>query len=194
MTNAAPSPRKPKPQHAPGARLVQRSTDAPARAPGKPHPAARAPRITRRVSKAITDMIWLGLTPNDAADRHKINHGAFARILNLPAIQQIIKREMDVLMQSTAPRALKIISVLMEDGKVERVRLDAAKYIHGEERKGGPGVQVNVGIAANITPGYVIAIPQDYVEPARQMLKLAGSTANALENQGDVAHSEKATP
>lgn len=171
-----------------------RPTDRPARIPGgHPHPRGLKPRITRRLTRCIEDWIRNGLSPEAAADQHGINRGAFFRSLQRPAVKQIVQEEMEVLRASKRPRALAIISELAESRETPApVRLNAAKHLDiGDKQQAG--VTVNVGINANIAPGYQVMIPEAHAKTAHQTLNLAGSTRNLLELQGDVTSAEKGT-
>ena len=71
-----------------------------------------------------------------------------------------------------------------------RVRLEAAKWLHGEHMPGG-GATVNVGVQV-VTPGYVLDLREDEESLARddaarmQMRRLDVHGAKPLADKGDV--------
>lgn len=75
---------------------------------------------------------------------------------------------------------------LRDEGKSERVQLEAARFLNGEAM-GSSGVQVNVGV--QVSPGYVIDLREDNATVSadqakrRQMLELAANEAKALKDK-----------
>lgn len=151
-------------------------------------------RVTPRVRKAVHDMVWHGLTWDQAADAHTINRGAFARSLSRPGVQALIRAEVQVLKSSASPMAARRIIDLAGQDENLKVALEAAKYIDSGGKSDGPTVNVNVGVS--LQPGYQVRIPEGMIDvtPGHQPSGLLTQTANPLIPQADVPTPEKGTP
>lgn len=148
-----------------------------------------------KVKHAIDLMIWGGqdglpLRRSDAAKAAGIADVTLRTALAQPLVLKHYNSQLDVLRTGERPRSIAKIAELRDTAKSERTQLDAAKYLDGGDK--GSGITVNVGIQ-NLQPGYAIAVPQDYADGARQMLKLSGSHANVLDLQADVPTDEPGT-
>jgi hypothetical protein len=138
-------------------------------------------------------MIWgdgdkgLPLKRADAAKAVGISDVTLRQALSNPLVVRYYRDQLEVLRTGERPRSIAKIAQLRDKAKSERTQFDAAKYLDGGDRS--TGVTVNVGV--NVAPGYLVTIPE--TEGARQMLKLAGSHANVLDQSQSVPNDDQGT-
>jgi hypothetical protein len=132
----------------------------------------------------------------DAAKLAGISDEHLRKAFRNPVIVKAYNDELDVLRSSARAMNLHTAIGIRDDKEMaksasgNRVRIDAARFIEGRDVPAN--VQVNVGV--NIAPGYLVGLPEPVVDGARQMLKLAGSHANVLDQSQDVHTDEAETP
>lgn len=122
-------------------------------------------------------MIWgdddgIPVVRKDAAKLAGLSDETLRKAFRNPVVVKHYRDELEVLRTSARPRALHKIEHLSQNAGSERIQLDAAKYLDGGDGRGG--VTVNVGVNANIAPGYMVDVSgytadlQDVAQMGRQ--------------------------
>lgn len=148
-----------------------------------------------KVKAAINLMIWGGddgipMKRPEAAKAVGLSDITLRQALGNPLVFKFYNEQLEVLRSSKRPRALHTIADLSENAAGEAVKLRAAIYLDGGDKPGGVNVNVQVN---SIVPGYQVTIPQAYASDAPQLMKLAGSTRNVLEQSQSVPHEDADT-
>lgn len=130
-----------------------------------------------KVKAAIRLMIWGGddgmpMKRQDAAKAAGLADVTLRQALSNPMVLKFYNAELEVLRTGERPRSIAKIAGLRDSAASERIQLDAAKYLDGGDGRGG--VTVNVGVNANIAPGYMVDVSgytadlQDVAQMGRQ--------------------------
>lgn len=135
---------------------------------------------TRRVKTAIAAMVFDGADRKAAAAAAGMTDHSLREALRKPHVLAYLREQKEVLRTSAGAAALRTIATLATEAKAERVKLDAAKYLDGNEKQGGTSINVAVGVNVS-TPGYVIDLS------APQPATLNDHDANALIEHDEVA-------
>jgi len=99
-------------------------------------------------------MVFEGCDRKTAAQRVGLTDHSMYQAFRQPAVVQHYNEQLQVLRTSERARNLHTGIELRDKSESDKVRLDAAKYLDGNEKS---GVTVNVGVGVNVsTPGYVI--------------------------------------
>jgi len=142
--------------------------------------------LSHKVKAAIDRMVFDAVARPEAAEIVGLADTTLRLAFRNPVVVKHYREQMVVLRESERPRSVNKIVALRDKAESERVQLDAAKYLDGQDRAGPANVGVQV---VNIVPGYQIGISSDMADKARQILQQSGSVANVL----DLKAAEKAT-
>jgi hypothetical protein len=149
-------------------------------------------------ARQLVELVTLGppdgsgpaLTLPQAAAAMGIKIGTARKYLHLPVARQYFLQLCTALREGEIPANIRAAVEIRDDPKLKsaagaRARIDAARYI---ERGGdkAQGMTLNLGMAigvgANIAPGYLVTIPQNYADASREILRNAGSTRDVLDD------------
>lgn len=132
--------------------------------------------------KLVYAMVHQALSRNDAATAVGMSHNAAINAFHEPAVRLLYNKELDVLRTSGRARNLHVGEELRDKSASDKVRLEAAKWLHGESDRASGGGVVNVQV--NVQPGYIVQVGQPSAEVQR-VLELAGSTRRAPASEGE---------
>jgi hypothetical protein len=104
-------------------------------------------------------MVDEGLGRQEAAKRAGLADRSAREAFAKPAVKAEYARLLEVFRTSERSRNLHAGIKLRDEAKSERVRLEAAKWLHGEHLPGG--ATVNVGVGVLVQPGYVLDLRED---------------------------------
>lgn len=150
--------------------------------------------LSKRVKEAINLMIFSGWSRKQAAETVGLADNSVYAALRNPEVLAYWNQQLEVLRTGERPRnihtAIEIrdSDSLRETASGQKVRLEAAKMLEGDD--GHRGTTVNVGIA--VTPGYVIDLrPGDELERGKQLSHLIDIDPKSLSHKAEVAQDEE---
>lgn len=135
---------------------------------------------------AIQYMVRDGLSRKQAAEKAGIKDDTLYKAFLNPEVRREYEAQIDVLRTSERARNIHKAAQLRDEAESEKVQLDSAKWLHGEDKQGG--VTVNVGV--NVQPGYVIGATEHVPQDLSAILQKAGSTRNVLNIQAERSDDE----
>lgn len=135
----------------------------PVKRPGRPRKGSdrSAGGLSDRVREAIDLMVWQAMKRPEAAAQAGIADNTLRQAFGKPAVMAYYNRAVEVLRAGERARNIHTAVEVRDDPSLRgtaaggKARLDAAKWLHGED--GAGGVTVNVGVGLQVTPGYVVA-------------------------------------
>ena len=134
--------------------------------------------LTGKRKQLVELMVYEAKPLRIAAEMVGYSYRRARECLTNPAVMQYYKDQLVVLRESERARNLATGVELRDTSGSDKVRLEAAKYLDGNNDRGG--LTVNVGVQVG-PPGYMVAAPPLDGE----MLRLAGSTRTALDLQAE---------
>lgn len=122
---------------------------------------------------------------DEACDLLRIRRRRGREIMQSPAAQKELARQLQGLRSGMKARAMTVLGAILEDegdgsAATKTVRLKAANAILGEENRNG-GVTVNVNNGPVLQAGVVIRLPEGVQAPP---LETSQAAAPAIEHQG----------
>jgi hypothetical protein len=137
--------------------------------------------VKPRLRRAIEAMVFEGLDRRAAAHAVGLRDITLYKAFKHPHVLKYYRDQLDVLRNSELARNLHVGIALRNASESDKVKLEAAKWLHGEsDRANGPGVQI--GVAVNVQPGYMVDVSKHSAE-ASHYLRVSGSVKTIEQDQ-----------
>lgn len=134
--------------------------------------------LTKRSRLLVEQMIFHGLSVNQAAQATGMSTRGARMALRRPGVMQFYRSELKLLRESEKPRSILKMAELRDQKKSLKVSFEAAKEL-GKEPTGALVGNGSMFVGhVNITPGYVIDVSK-HSASVEEILRQAGSTKQA---------------
>lgn len=135
--------------------------------------------LTAKVRAAVEAMVLEGRPRAEAALLAGLTDQGLFRAFRKVEVRKYYEELLDVFRSTLRARAIQRIEGLMDTATSESIRLQAAKYLDGQENN--KGLQINIGVQTNVAPGYITDARSGLHHGAAEILQRAGSVRNVEE-------------
>jgi hypothetical protein len=129
------------------------------------------PSLTPGIEYALDALAYAGMKREQAAEAAGLSDAYLRKAMMVPAIRVAFMQRIEVLRSGHIPEAWSKVAQLMQSGENQRLQLDAAKVLIGQEKQ---ALTVNVGIQNNVQPGYIVDV-SGRTDRSNVILQQAGS-------------------